>query len=95
MFSTSRQRPAAELLLIGNGPYGADGPKAFTDALGVPVRASLPCDPAAAAVLSDGARPDRGFGSSPLIRAAAALAERLVSETAAEPSVDSAAGARR
>jgi hypothetical protein len=77
--------PAAELLLAGKGPYGADGPKAFTEALGVPVRAVLPWDPAAAGVLADGTRPRHGFGRSALMRAATALAARLARDTAAQP----------
>lgn len=87
-------QPAAELLLTGTGPYGLDAPKAFGDALGVPVRSSLPCDTATAAVLSDGAAPRRGFGRSPLIRATTALATGLAQDTAALPAAGSPAGAR-
>jgi hypothetical protein len=74
--------PAAELLLTGGGPYGLDAARVFSGALGVPVRASLPWDPAAAAVLADGAEPRRGFGRSPLLRVATALAGGLAREAA-------------
>ncbi|HEY2261252.1 MAG TPA: hypothetical protein VGI96_01355 [Streptosporangiaceae bacterium] len=90
-------RPAAALLVVGEGPYGMDAPKVLTDALGIPVRASLPSDPAAAAVLSDGTTPRRGFARSPLMRAAAILASGLAREVAARPAPAAAslpAGAR-
>jgi hypothetical protein len=87
--------PAAELLLAGTGPYGPDGPKAFREALEVPVRASLPADPATAAVLSDGAAPRRGFGRSPLIRASAALAAGLTRDAATQPVANAPVGVRQ
>lgn len=91
--------PAAALILAGQGPYGAGAPRTLADALGVPVRGSLPSDPAAAAVLSDGAAPRRGFGRSPLMRAAAVLASGLARDTASPPAAGEAqvfpAGARR
>jgi hypothetical protein len=87
--------PAAELLLTGTGPYGPDAPKVFAGALGIPVRAGLPWDPATAAVLSDGAGPRRGFSRSPLIRAAAALATGLARDTAAPSPTGPPARARR
>jgi hypothetical protein len=91
--------PAAALVLAGQGPYGADAPRTLAGALGVPVRGSLPSDPRAAAVLSDGTEPRRGFARSPLMRAAAILASGLARETASPPAADEAqaipAGARR
>ncbi len=87
-------QPPAELLIIGGGPYGMNGPKAFTEALGIPVLAVLPSDPAAAAVLSDGARPGRGFSRSALLGAAAAVAAGLARATAGQPAQGSPAGAR-
>jgi hypothetical protein len=87
--------PAAELLLAGTGPYGPDAPKAFREALGIPVRASLPWDPAAAAVLSDGAVPPRGFNRTPLMRAATALAIGLARDTATQSPAGPRPGAGR
>jgi hypothetical protein len=90
--------PAAALVLVGQGPYGTDAPRTLAGALGVPVRGSLPSDPHAAAVLSDGTEPRRGFARSPLMRAAAILASGLARETASPPAADEAqtvpAGAR-
>jgi hypothetical protein len=80
--------PPAELVLVGDGPYGLNAPRVLSQALEVPVRGSLPGDPDAAGVLSDGAAPAR-FGRSPLMRAAAALAAALAAEHAPRP-----AGAR-
>jgi hypothetical protein len=77
--------PPADLVLAGTGPYGPDGPKVFREALEVPVRASLPWDPATAAVLSDGALPRRGFGRSPLMRATAALVTCLARQPEPQP----------
>ena len=74
--------PPAALLVIGEGPYGMEAPRVLTDALGVPVRGSLPSDPAAAAVLSDGAAPRRGFARSPLMRAATIVASGLARDAA-------------
>ena len=78
-------RPADGLLLIGKGPYGSDAARVLTGALGVPVRGSLPFDPAASAVLSDGAAAPRGFRRSALIRAAAAVASGLARDIAGQP----------
>ena len=75
-------RPADGLILIGTGGYGAEASRAVSRALGVPVTAVLPADPAAAAVLSDGQPPRRGFSRSPLMRAAGALAGGLAERTA-------------
>jgi hypothetical protein len=76
-------RPGASLILVGEGTYGADAPRALAGALGVPVRGSLPNDPGPASVLSDGARPGRRFARTPLMRAAAALAAGLARDSAA------------
>ena len=59
--------PALGLLLVGDTPYGADE---VAGAVGVPVLAVLADDPAAAAVLSEGTAPPRGFARSPLLRSA-------------------------
>lgn len=54
------------LLLVGQGrPYTA---REITGALGVPVLACLPWDPASAEVLSAGAAPSRRFDNSALVR---------------------------
>jgi hypothetical protein len=74
--------PPASLILVAEGPYGPEAPRALRRALDVRVRGSLPDDPAAAAVLSDGAAPGR-FRRSPLMRAATALAAGLAREHAA------------
>jgi hypothetical protein len=55
------------LLLIGEGTHS---PREVSRAVGVPVTATLPHDPRAAAVLSDGAGSRRGLQARPLIRAA-------------------------
>jgi hypothetical protein len=55
------------LLLIGEGTHSA---REVGRAVGVPVTATLPHDPRAAAVLSDGAGNRRGLQARPLIRAA-------------------------
>jgi hypothetical protein len=63
-------------LVIGRGePYGE---REISEALGVPSIGSLPRDPKAAAVLSDGAPAGRLFTQSPLLRAARTVATRLV-----------------
>jgi hypothetical protein len=63
-------------LVIGPGePYGE---REISEALGVPSVGSLPRDPKAAAVLSDGAPAGRLFTQSPLLRAARTVATRLV-----------------
>lgn len=58
---------ALMVLLITEGPYG---PREVEEALEVPVIATLPHRPKEAAVLSDGAREDRRFAGSELMRAA-------------------------
>jgi hypothetical protein len=55
------------LLLIGEGTHTQ---REVTRALGVPVAATLPHDPKAAGVLSDGVGGRRGLQARPLIRAA-------------------------
>ena len=78
-------RPADGVIVVGAGAYGAEAGHAVSTALGVPVTCVLPDDPAAAAVLSDGNPPARGFGRSRLMRAAAALAGTLARQDAAVP----------
>lgn len=73
----ARIRQPDGLLLAGRGRYGAGAARAVAGALGAEVRAVLPHDPRAAAVLSDGRDPGRGFGRSPLMRAASRLAVQL------------------
>lgn len=73
--------PPAELILVGQGPYGTDGPRVMAGALEAGVRGRLPSDPAAASALSDGTEPRRGFAQSPLMRAAAVLAAGLARDT--------------
>jgi hypothetical protein len=71
-------------LVIGPGePYGE---RDISEALGVPSVGSLPRDPKAAAVLSDGAPAGRLFAQSPLLRAARTVATRLVESAAADES---------
>lgn len=77
--------PAAELILAGTGPYGQDATKVFAGALAIPVRSTLPWDPATAAVLSDGAAPRRGFARSRLMRTARTLANSLSRDLALVP----------
>jgi hypothetical protein len=55
------------LLLIGEGTHSS---REVARALGIPVAGSLPFDPRAAGVLSDGTGSRRGLQSRPLIRAA-------------------------
>jgi hypothetical protein len=55
------------LILVGEGTHSA---REVTNALGVPVVATLPYDAKAAAVLADGAGSRRGLASRSLIRAA-------------------------
>ena len=59
--------PELGLLLVGDTPYGA---AEVAGAVGLPVLAVLADDPAAAAVLSEGTAPHRGFARSPLLRSA-------------------------
>jgi hypothetical protein len=87
-------RAPASLILVGEGPYGSEAPRALSSALGVPVRSSLPDDPAAAAVLSDGAAPSRRFARTPLMRAASALAARLARDSAGRPAPEPAQARR-
>jgi hypothetical protein len=66
------------LCLIDDGPYSA----AETErVLKVPVLAELPCSPADAQVLSDGARPRRTFHVSLLVRSLDRLAKRMRERT--------------
>ena len=88
-------RPADAVILIGAGGYGTEAARAVTKALGVPVAAVLPHDPATAAVLSDGQDPARGFSRSRLLRAAGELAGRLAHDPAAGRDAGLPAGARR
>lgn len=63
------------LVLVGEGqPYGAGE---ITSQFGVPVMASVAADPAAAAVLSDGAARPRRFERSDFTRSLRAAANRL------------------
>jgi hypothetical protein len=74
------------LLLVGDGTHT---PREVARALGVPVMASLPHDPKAASVLSDGAGSRRGLQARPLIRAAGpagrALREAVRGARAGQP----------
>jgi hypothetical protein len=67
------------LVVCGPGPYE---PGEVGRVLGLPVRAVLPADLRAAAVLSDGAPAGRGWPRTPLARAAAGAARRLASAVA-------------
>jgi hypothetical protein len=58
------------------------------DVLQVPVVGVLAWDPDSAAVFSDGAFPQRGFGRGPLMRSASAVAAALVARFATMPSRD-------
>lgn len=78
----AQARPADGLILIGKGGYGSGAQRAATRALGVPVIGVLPDAAPAAAVLSDGAEAPRGFGRSPLMRAADRLASTLAQQIA-------------
>lgn len=62
-----RPTPALGILLIADGEYGR---REVEDKLETRVVATLPCRPAEAAVLSDGAPQDRKFHKSPLMKAA-------------------------
>src|SRR5439155_1618876 len=61
------------LAVCGPGPYA---PAEVGRVVGLPVRAVLPSDPAAAAVLSDGVPAGRGLSRRPLLRAARSAAGR-------------------
>ncbi|GGU89762.1 hypothetical protein GCM10010182_00210 [Actinomadura cremea] len=62
------------LCLVADGPYSA---AEVERVLKVPVLAELPCSPADARVLSDGARPRRTFRGSLLVRSFDRLGTRL------------------
>ncbi|MFA1543499.1 hypothetical protein [Actinomadura monticuli] len=62
------------LCLLMDGPYSA---AEVERVLGTPVLAELPCSPADAQVLSDGARPRRTFRTSLLLRSFKCLGRRL------------------
>ncbi|MEU4181054.1 hypothetical protein [Streptomyces sp. NPDC026589] len=65
---------ALGLLLMENGPYRAHQ---VADSLKVPVLAALPDDPATAEYFTDGGRPPRGYGRSPLLRHARTATEQF------------------
>ncbi|MCX4489920.1 hypothetical protein OG890_39210 [Streptomyces anulatus] len=65
---------ALGLLLIENGPYRAHQ---VADSLKVPVLAALPDDPATTGYFTDGGRPPRGYGRSPLLRHARTATEQF------------------
>ncbi|WP_331757081.1 hypothetical protein OG582_39760 (plasmid) [Streptomyces anulatus] len=65
---------ALGLLLIENGPYRAHQ---VADSLKVPVLAALPDDPTTAEYFTDGGRPPRGYGRSPLLRHARTATEQF------------------
>lgn len=72
---TSTGRSRTGLVLVEEGrPYRAGE---IAKALGVPVLAQVPSDPAAAAHFSDGAPQTRKFASAPLVRALGAAASTL------------------
>ncbi|HYT10279.1 MAG TPA: hypothetical protein VEL73_06420 [Mycobacteriales bacterium] len=68
------------LLVCGPGPYD---PVEVGRAVGLPVRVVLPDDPRAAAVLSDGVAPGRGWSRTVLARAARSVARPLATAAAA------------
>jgi hypothetical protein len=75
--AVQRACPAGQpvgLCLVGNGPYDR---RSVGDALALPVVGVLPDDEKAAAVLSDGAVPGRGFAQSALMRGATRLAGQM------------------
>ncbi|WP_344907838.1 hypothetical protein [Actinomadura meridiana] len=67
-------RAMVGLCLIADGPYSA---AEVERVLGAPVLAELPCSPADAGVLSDGARPRRTFRASLLLRSFTCLGRRI------------------
>ncbi|WP_165950226.1 hypothetical protein [Actinomadura sp. GC306] len=67
-------RTAVGLCLITEGPYSA---AEVERVLGTPVLAELPCSPADARVLSEGARPRRTFKTSLLLRSFKCLGRRI------------------
>lgn len=76
---TGRVGDGVVAVVVGPGGdhHGVPEIRRHLDPLGIPVVGSLARDPAAAAVLSRGAPPRRGFGSSKLLRSATDLAEVL------------------
>jgi Flp pilus assembly CpaE family ATPase len=85
--------PSALLAALVVGPGEPYGEREISEALGVPVVASLPRDAKPAAVLSDGRASGRSFAQTSLMRAADIAASRLAetawrqaSATAAPPS---------
>ncbi len=75
------EQAAIRLCLIADGAYGAGDVERV---LGFPVLAELPCSPADARVLSDGARPRLTFRTSLLVRSLDVLGQRIRA-TVAEP----------
>ncbi|TMR04364.1 hypothetical protein ETD83_08370 [Actinomadura soli] len=67
-------RTTVGLCLVADGPYSA---AEVERVLGKPVMAELPCSPADARVLSDGARPRRTFKTSLLLRSFKRLGRRI------------------
>lgn len=65
---------ALGLLLIEDGPYRAHQ---VAEALGSPVLAALPFDSATADYFTNGGRPPRGYGRSPLLRHARTATEQF------------------
>ncbi|MFI0411182.1 hypothetical protein [Actinomadura sp. 3N508] len=74
--------------LVSDGPYSA---AEIRRVLKAPVLAELPCSPADAQVLSDGARPRRTFRASLLVRSFDRLGKRMREQTEAryEPTATS------
>ncbi|MFG2645925.1 hypothetical protein ACGFYP_33710 [Streptomyces sp. NPDC048370] len=65
---------ALGLLLIEDGPHRAHR---VAEVLKVPVLAALPFDPGTAGYFTNGGRPPRGYGRSPLLRHARSATEHL------------------
>ncbi|MDH2392216.1 hypothetical protein QCN29_26220 [Streptomyces sp. HNM0663] len=65
---------ALGLLLIEDGPYRAHQ---VAEALTCPVLAALPFDPSTAGYFTNGGRPPRGYGRSPLLRHARTATEQF------------------
>lgn len=65
---------ALGLLLIEDGPYRAHQ---VAEALKSPVLAALPFDPGTATYFTNGGRPPRGYGRSPLLRHARTATEQF------------------
>lgn len=65
---------ALGLLLVEDGPYRSHQ---VAEALQCPVLAALPFDPGTAAYFTNGGRPPRGYGRSPLLRHARTATEHL------------------